>query len=52
MDQKGSIPMLLIIILVIVGLIFVYIHYNKLSTSNSVDVYQDLKVSLRKSFEK
>lgn len=58
MNQKGSAPILLIVILVIVGLVFAYFQYNKSATttqnsiSNSGNPYQDLKVGLKRAFEK
>lgn len=62
MNQKGFAHFFLIAILVIVALAFFYFKYNKSplftkttssnSISNSVNPYQDLKVGLKKAFEK
>ncbi len=55
MNQKGLAPILLIIVLCLVGL-YIFLQYNKSattkSTSNSGNPYQDLKVGLKKAFEK
>lgn len=62
MNQKGTVPILfIIIVLVIVGLI-AHLQYNKSTNTdratspnsipNSGNPYQDLKVGLKKAFEK
>ncbi len=57
MGQKGSTPILLVIILIVALAAFIYLRFNQpifptKTTSNSGNPYQDLKVGLKKAFEK
>lgn len=60
MSQKGSVPILFIVVLVVVALIFVYLNKSTFIAKttpqnvlpNTGNPYQDMKVGLRKAFEK